>query len=426
MAIQFPNFLGVPINKADYSGIANAVDNFYSGYNMPKDALIKEIQAKFAQPTAEAELKKANLANEYQTLLNQFLPENQKQSLLSSKLSNRKAQLEIDKYLQDIAQQKALENQLKVALSGGSSAMPASTQNAMPSMQMTANQPLIQSGAKPSMALPDMQQTNQIPSANAANVANASAMPNMANAAPAPATAPMEMPNEVIVSKGSPHLSGIDMMYESNPLSRAFLEKKGYKKSQQIKFDNKTGRTTIITKWPSGKVTTQSSGGTPVSDEAPLTTANITKQQGIISSIDNTLPVIDEILKLDKSKKGNFEYEPYPRSSGVIPGLGWIPGYQSKSANYEAMVSSALDTLLGAYGLPKTNEGIETVKKQLLIGHGETDTAYKKRLQNLIEDLKRRRAYSQNLIKKSNKIQPVSSMPDYSDLNAFDNAGESE
>ena len=147
----------------------------------------------------------------------------------------------------------------------------------------------------------------------------------------------------------------------------------------------------------------------------------ISKHQNIISSIDNALPTIQKILDLSTNPntgKPSKEYEPYPRSSGVIPGLGWIPGFQSKSTNYEALVGSTLDTLLGAYGLPLSNEGLDTVKKQLVIGHGETDSAYKKRLTALVADLKRRRAYSQAQVKQSNKIQPVGRMdndqPSYS------------
>lgn len=58
MAIQFPNFLGVPIQKPDYSGVGDIVSNYYSGKEMPKDDLIKAVQAQFAQPTAEATLSK--------------------------------------------------------------------------------------------------------------------------------------------------------------------------------------------------------------------------------------------------------------------------------------------------------------------------------------------------------------------------------
>lgn len=56
MAIQFPNFLGVPVRTPDYSGIGDIVQNYYAGKAMPKDDLIKAVQAQFAKPKAEADL----------------------------------------------------------------------------------------------------------------------------------------------------------------------------------------------------------------------------------------------------------------------------------------------------------------------------------------------------------------------------------
>jgi hypothetical protein len=258
----------------------------------------------------------------------------------------------------------------------------------------------IQNGA-PAAAMPSASPAG-LPM-NAGTPADAAAQPSLPPQQP-------EAPNEVVVKKGEPSLAGVDAMYDSNPLSRAFLEKKGYKKTQDVKFDNKTGRTTIITKYPSGKVTvTASSAPPPVGDNGiPLTNKMISKHQNIISSIDNALPIIDQILDEGEKPQGLAKrWEPYPRDSWR--GLGMIPGFQSQSTKYEALVSSALDSLIGAYGLPSTNEGIDTVKKQLLIGHGETDSHYRKRLKELVKDLQRRKSYSASEVKKSNKITPVDS-----------------
>lgn len=75
MAIQFPNFLNAQTAKPDYSGLADIVSNYYAGKQMPKDDLIKAVQAQFAKPKAEEELKQTKLKNIYQELVNQFTPE---------------------------------------------------------------------------------------------------------------------------------------------------------------------------------------------------------------------------------------------------------------------------------------------------------------------------------------------------------------
>lgn len=388
MPVQFPNFLQVPVQTPDYSGVGNAVGNFYEGYNAPKDALIKSIQAEFARPKAE-------------------------QELLASKLSNRKTQMQMQQEAQQLAQQRQFEQVFQQALSGGNRNIPSDSQQPMASPSQLAQNPQTSQSPRAMTYANDpasflatinpalgkaLQSPLQMQKGNGQqpiSSANASTEPGAMDNSSGSAE-----PNEIVVTKGSPHLAGIDKLYEDNPLSRQFLEKKGYKKKQDIKFDNKTGKTSIITQYPSGKVTVQSSGGNAGSDEASLTTKMISKHQNIISSIDTALPLINEIL--DKGKGT----QPYPRS----PGMGYVPGWSSASTKYEATVKSALDSLLGAYGLPMTNEGINTVKDQLLIGHGETVSNYKRRLKDLVADLNRRKLYSETAVKRSNKINPVSGM----------------
>jgi len=426
MAVQFPNFLQVPIQRPDYSGIGDAVNNYYAGKMMPKDDLIKAVQAQFAQPNAEETLKGSRLTNA-QTALN-----------------NRKLQLEIQKYAYDLAQQRALEAQLKQALSGGGATqtnapiaptggaiapnapatmgtpapiqypagMPQMPPSAVPTLNPKLGQAVAQvmQPAMQNMAIPNMPQ----------GMPQAMQQPAAAAQGGAPAGLPEqlalqqqpEQPHEVVIKKGSPQLVGVDKLYENgDPNVRKFLEGKGFKKTQQIKFDNKTGKTSVITTYPSGTVTVQSTSATGGEEGIPLTNKMISKHQNIVSSIDNAMPIIKEIQDLyDKGSK--FQWEAYPRSSGITTGLGLgsVPGFQSASNKYEALVSSVLDSLAGAYGLPATNEGIETVKKQLLIGHGETDAAYRRRLTNLVKDLERRKNYSLNEVKRSNKIQPIGRM----------------
>lgn len=88
MPIQFPNFLNAQTHKPDFSGIGDIVENYYRGKMMLKEDLIKAVQAKFAQPNAEANLKSTQLQNLYQEIINQFAPEKNRTEIEGSKLKN--------------------------------------------------------------------------------------------------------------------------------------------------------------------------------------------------------------------------------------------------------------------------------------------------------------------------------------------------
>lgn len=432
MAVQFPNFLSVPVRTPDWSGISDIVQNYYAGKAMPKDDMIKAIQAEFARPNAE-------------------------QSLLGSRLTNKKNQLEINRMSQELAERTAFEKQFRQALQANqvpiSTSMGNPVQNNMPLPPIRNQAPIGASAAQASQVagIPgvnilgadsgvddgidrtrmdaryrkfDQMATGLPKSAYTGNQgapATPIAPPNTSIAPAAPMTpepvAPEPEIHEIVLSKGQPHLAGVDQMYDSNPLSRAFLEKKGYKKSEEVKFDNKTGRTTIITKYPSGKITTQTYGGNTGGEGAPLTNAMITQHQKVISGVDNVIPVLEKILKLGGGEKVNEKgkvagknkdvFQPYPKSSGWTGGMGLIPGWMSDSANYESLVTSAAEPLVNALGYPKTNEGIEKAVKQVTTTHGELNSRYIKRIRALIEDLKERKNYSAKEIKRSNKISPV-------------------
>jgi len=444
MAVQFPNFLSVPVRNPDYSGIGDIVQNYYAGKQMPKDDLLKAIQAEFARPTAEAALKSANLGN------------------TQAGLNISKTGLDIRKMQAELNEQEDMARQLRVALGGGSPAAQPMPSQAMPSMpQAPMQQPVAQPAPQPmqmpaqTLSRPPMTGTQAMAQALSPNFANrmtlvddpaklaaglhpqlaqafTSAMQNQQQVMPQE-QAPQEQAPSMdqmaqalapkldaqVISEGVPALYKVDELWEKSPNLHPYLEKKGYKGSQEIKFDNKTGKTSVITSYPSGKITVKSAGAQSAEDGAPLTTKMISKHQNIISSIDNAVPIIQQIKELNVQKTGkdgkpvDKYWEPFPRTGSDVwyeLGLGSLPGYKSAAENYEALVSSALDSLVGAYGLPSTNEGMETVKKQLQIGHGETDAAYMKRLDRLMEDLQRRKAYSSKEVKRSNKIMPVGRM----------------
>lgn len=71
MAFNLPNFVGQTY-QPDYSGIGDAVSNYFQGKMMPSQALIEKVKAQFAQPQAQADLDAARLKNIYQGIQNQF------------------------------------------------------------------------------------------------------------------------------------------------------------------------------------------------------------------------------------------------------------------------------------------------------------------------------------------------------------------
>lgn len=431
MAIQFPNFLGVPVRTPDYSGFGDMVENYYKGKAMPKDDLIKAIQAEFARPNAEESLKSSKLSNS------------------GKRLSNQHEQLNINQLMQEIKEKKAFEDQLRQALSGGAAgAMGANPGATGAAQQMPAgappmgNQPM---GMNPALAQALGQQGGQqgLPAGATTDLqadqglditkmapryrkfdqmasglpmsaykGGDQSAPDQASAAssPMPQAAPEpEAPHEIVISAGQPHLAGIDAMWDNNPLSREFLKKKGYEKKQDIKFNAKTGQTTIITKYPSGTVTTQTvgtgvGGGT---GEAPLTNKMVSKHQGIIAAVDVAVPVLKELGEMGS----------YPRQSIYRGG---------QYAEYEGKVSQAIDSVLSAFGLPSTNEGLKTIRDQIEIKTFETPSHYKKRMEKLIEDLKSRQKYSAGEVKKTLKNPPMSSGSDESDVQSMsdDELGE--
>ena len=464
MAIQFPNFLSAQLSKPDYSGIADIVSNYYAGKNMPKDALIKQIEAEFARPNAETNLANAKITGQH------------------NKALTAHTLLQVQQLKQQLAEQAAMEAAIKKAIaqgggvSTGAGGQPNLTNSPAMRNALAPNQgegevmPMPQSndptsngyyrdqidprfrkfdqmasglpneayrpGAQPQMPMPQRgamtpindrmaqiapllaqvmkpQQPAQPVPITSEHIAPAGEQIKINGVAPEQTHALLAQPktteeNETIVQKGEPSLYGIDALYDRSPEARPYLEKKGYKKSVKTSFDKKTGVTRIETTSPSGKISVLTSQPLDTGKEGiPLTSSMITKNQNVIAGVDNALPIIQQILEKPDTVAGKIQQ--FPRSSGWLPGMGYVPGFGNLSNRYENMVNSVVDSLIGAYGLNKSDKSTQMVHDQVLIGHNETDAAYKRRLRELVKDLERRRDYSQKEVKRSNKISPISS-----------------
>src|SRR5947207_5071980 len=121
MAIQLPNFLAAGIQKPDYSGLSDIFENYYGGKNLPRqdtineyqakgaplDYLMKQIQAQFAKPNAEAALTGARLGNQ------------------GKLLSNKHAQMTIKQLERELKNQADVESAIGQSISGGATSSPS-------------------------------------------------------------------------------------------------------------------------------------------------------------------------------------------------------------------------------------------------------------------------------------------------------------
>lgn len=395
MAISFPNYLQAALYNPDYSGVGDVMENYYKGKAMPKDDLLKQIQAQFARPNAEASLAGTRLSNESLRLGNAKSRLEQQQ--------NAQLEAEITKALRGVGQVPAAgmgQQGNPAAMSGGS--VPMVQQPGPDNMASQEGQQPDISGIHPDLVKALMQmrqqpQGQQMP--QAPQQPDMSADMGMPQQAPAqsPANEPeAERPNPLqVITQGEPRLASIDALYDRNPLSRQFLEKKGFTKKTEVKFDPKTGQTRILTTYPSGKVTLQLVGSAAKGEEGiPLTNAVITQHQKTISAIDNAIPTLEEIKKASN----------YP-----ITNLGAFRSVEGSRdyADYQALVGESLDKLISAFNLPRVKESIETVKHMVERRSGESDRDYKNRIDRLIKKLEKQKNYSASEVKRSNKIQPV-------------------
>lgn len=111
------------------------------------------------------------------------------------------------------------------------------------------------------------------------------------------------------------------------------------------------------------------------------TKTTLTNNQQVAQAVDNVIPQIDDLLKIDVP----FQ-TPNIWGAGRLTSL-WSP---AKQADYEAKVAGITDQLVNALNLPKTNESIHLVEKMVRKQPNEGDASWHKRLKHLKGDLKKR------------------------------------
>lgn len=424
MAVQLPNFLSAGIQKPDYSALSDIFENYYSGKNMPRqdtineyqakgaplDFLMKQIQAKFAEPNAEAALTGAKLGNQ------------------GKSLSNRQTQMTLQKLQQELRNQAEVEASVRQSLAKGGAGMGVGNGGGMGGgMPMPMNQPP-QMGQAPNMGgqAPNLTQEapNMMTSAPQApggaegvrqqqngNALEKGLMEVMQHQAmknqPMPTQAPLmnEHPAESRsdsqsgskveeLDAGTPALYGLDELWDKKPHLRPYIEKNYGKKEVKPEYDKKTGQNRIRTTWPSGRITVKTVA--PQFNEEdlekgiPLTTQVLNKVVNQVRGADAVLPYIDKII--DMGENGEL-----PHSS-----LYW----SDASANFESTVDEALEGYMSSTGASNTD--LSTKKMESILGRhfNESTANYIKRLKKKKEELAKARVQNVKMITKGLKKNP--------------------
>lgn len=414
MAVQFPNFLAAQLVKPDYSGIGDLFNNYYGGKALrqqdiigqnqaqaaPLELLMKQIQAEFARPSAEAALSGAKLGNQ------------------GKSLSNQQAGLQLQQLKRQIAEQAAIENQIKAAMAaanaggqgggmqggggfGGSAAQIPDVEMPQQNMYQPIKMNDMGEALKKVMGQPMMQGQAE------------PATPPLMNDHPAEMERQSQRNNERIqeLEAGTSSLYGIDRLWDMNPLARPYLEKKGYKKEVKRETDKKSGIEKIYTKWPSGKITVKSimPEQEDTGDEIPLTKPGLVKVEDEIRGTDSLLPFLDKLITMSKPRnvvRGVSESD--------LPLFEYSP--TNAGSEYRTMKADALESYMASSKLPRTDTSIKKVDTILSRGYGEDDRAYHNRLIRKRKELLEKRDKNITLMKKGTKRfgNDTSSAADYS------------
>ena len=328
------NIQGVPFR---FTG--SALPNFAEEYNKPQ--------------SLAAKLLEAQLKNKHDSIINRYLPRSE-DARINNILANTegtRSNTGLDsirrKMMEAQANQATMEYQqnqaINDALNGGSTyTKPPATSYDNSDRNVSADGPGVANSASAYDTFPG----RRAPTSQSAQQ---------------PTQQPAQDSN--IINQGNPELYSIDELYDSNPLARMGLNKRGYKKTQVTKYDPKTGSTSVVTTYPSGKVSVRLNKGT--NDVAvPLTNAIKTQMQGIIAGVPKVNAKIDAL-----------KAAPSP-----IDIIGYKPDQRAK---HDALVRETAETYAKAKGWPNTNESIKTAIEILDRHKFESDAAYRKRLDEI-------------------------------------------
>ncbi len=321
---------GFDLGKAIQSGLQN-YNTFqearFKPKNLAEDLLAKQLQNKINQPKADyaKDITLADLAHTRagtQGLMDEHGMRGLRQQLLQQQVNQAQYEQDLNKSLFGGGQQ---SNQGGMPSPGGQSEQAG--ESSIPSLRSN-----IESG---------MQQ-------------NAQPEPN-------------------VVNPGNPNLYHLDEIYNSDPRARQYLDKKGFKQTRTTKYDPKTGTTSVITQYPSGKIVVEANKSASTGF-VPLTEKTKSTQQNIVTGIDSAVPALKKILDLDIPKQG-----------------AWNIFSPQNQATYSALSGGAIDSLVAGLGLPKIQSSTDLVKDMVHRKANESESHYKDRIRDLLTDLSLRK-----------------------------------
>jgi hypothetical protein len=189
--------------------------------------------------------------------------------------------------------------------------------------------------------------------------------------------------SSTILSPGDPSKEYLNKMYDSNIRFRKAMEDRGLTKKTSIHTNAGTGETSVITQWPNGKITSQTST-TSASGGPSATPASKTAQQSIVINAPKVNRLIDKIIE-----------SPSPATSAF-----YRPAAKKQ---HSALVTEAAETLVKARSWPNTKGSIDKAETILERGWFESDSAYRKRLEGLKNEMSTNVEEANNFLSPGNK-----------------------
>lgn len=348
MAINY--FAPRQLSAVEYGGMPDIGEAIRSGFKTAREAS----DTAFKPHQLSAELLKAQLNN---------------------MINKPKAEHAEDITLADLANKRASTGLM------GAQASSYPSQNELRALQIAA----ARREAENNKLVQDALRTGLTPPTNASNE-NAPAIPNTPGANPVgeglAETMQTQKPNApTVLSEGDPNLYNVDKLYSTQPALRKELEKRGYKQTQTVKIDPKTGASHIVRTLPSGRVELISQMA-PSSTDSAITNTIRTSNQKVVNQAPLLLKGIEKLITL-----------PSPSHYG---NLSLSPNDRARNATF---VKAQADNYIAAMDWPKTNESFHAAREILGRNDYETDAAYRKRLkEDIIPDIKERYENSQKIL----------------------------
>jgi hypothetical protein len=185
----------------------------------------------------------------------------------------------------------------------------------------------------------------------------------------APSNAPQ------ILIEGDRDKEHLNKMFD-DPRYHKQMVRDGFKKTQTIKLDPKTGRTSIVTTYPNGKVELFSPPSTIQGTvNEPLTTTMKNTLQQAVASTDKIIPKLEALA--NETPPSNYD-----RASG-----------NDNYREYRAKVVSLLDDMITAKKWSKTDTSLAKAEEMLNIGMNQSSQSYKRQLKEIISDLGKSQTY---------------------------------